>query len=238
MRAVLHGLRYTPLHPQWFAYRYERQRHEKVACFATGRVLDIGCGRKPLLGHLHDSCIYFSLDHPATGKKLYDARPNVFADAYMLPFADGAFDTVLLLEVLEHLSAPANAIHEACRVLAKGGRLIVTTPFLYPIHDAPGDYHRWTRPGLEHLIKSSGLDIKQWFTMGCPVECGVLLLNLSLAWQSLYAPVLLRLPLMFFSAIAIPLLNLLGTFFSVLYQRNLDDSPFAIGYLLVVKEPF
>ena len=237
MRAVLHGLRYTPLHPQWFAYRYERRRHKEVGRSTNGRVLDIGCGRQPLMGHLHPSCTYFGLDYLPTGQKLYDAQPNVFGDAHMLPFVDGTFDTVLLLEVLEHLSEPVHAIHEACRVLAKGGRLIVTTPFLYPIHDAPGDYYRWTRYGLEHLIQSSGLVIQRSITMGSPVECGVLLFNLSLSWQVLHAAVLTRLPLMLLSVIAIPLLNLLGAFVSVLYKRTFDESAFAIGYMFVAQEP-
>ena len=236
LRTILHRLRYTPLHPQWFAYRYERQRYEEVGRLAGGRVLDIGCGRQPLRAYLHSACNYFSLDYPETGEALYDARPDVFGDAHALPFVDGVFDTVVLLEVLEHLSEPETAIHEARRVLARGGRLIISTPFLYPSHDEPGDFQRWTRHGLERLVQSSGFVVQQLSSMGSPVECGVLLLSLSLAWQTLHAAAAARLPLMLLSVVAIPMLNLLGASVSLLC-RICGDTPFATGYLLVAEEP-
>jgi SAM-dependent methyltransferase len=83
-------------------------------------------------------------------------RPNehahVLADAYRLPFDDGAFDVVLCAEVLEHMHTPALALAEMSRVLKAGGRLLLTTPFAYPIHYAPTDYYRFTRFGLSHLL--------------------------------------------------------------------------------------
>jgi hypothetical protein len=39
-------------------------------------------------------------------------------------------------------------------VLHPGGRLILTTRFVFPIHDAPQDYYRFTRYGLAHLCRS------------------------------------------------------------------------------------
>lgn len=45
------------------------------------------------------------------------------------PFEDGGFDVVLCMEVLEHLTySPAHLLHEANRVLAAEGKLLLTTP--------------------------------------------------------------------------------------------------------------
>lgn len=60
----------------------------------------------------------------------------VCADARRLEFADGFFDSVLLGEVLEHLSDPERLLEETWRVLGAQGRLIVTVPFgLHPYPD-------------------------------------------------------------------------------------------------------
>ena len=55
-----------------------------------------------------------------------DAR--VIDDASRLPFGDGAFDSVVCLEVLEHLFEPQHALREIRRVLKPGGTLILTVP--------------------------------------------------------------------------------------------------------------
>jgi SAM-dependent methyltransferase len=51
------------------------------------------------------------------------------AERELWPFADGAFDVVVCMEILEHLSySPAHLLHEANRVLRDGGTLLLTTP--------------------------------------------------------------------------------------------------------------
>ncbi len=78
---------------------------------------------------------------------------DVVADAHNLPFADEEFEQILATEVLEHLHTPQKAIAEMIRVLKPGGKLILTTRFVFPIHDAPHDYYRYTKYGLQHLFK-------------------------------------------------------------------------------------
>jgi len=48
-------------------------------------------------------------------------------DAVNLPFADEAFDVVLLLHVLYHVSDPKHALMEARRVLRPGGKVFLTS---------------------------------------------------------------------------------------------------------------
>lgn len=233
LRQLMHHLRYTPLHPQYLAFRFENMRYKLVAAEVDGRVLDIGCGRQPLRKFLTKDCKYFSLDYPSTGKTLYGARPGTFGDAHKLPFANESFDTVIMLEVLEHLTDPLIALQETSRIVTTGGRIIISTPFLYPIHDAPGDYTRWTYHGLRYLATKCGLSIHQTYTFGSPIESAALLTNLSLAWQILHSPPLIRIPLAFLATAIIPLLNLIGLVGSH-FSWNKGQSPFPTGYLLVL----
>jgi SAM-dependent methyltransferase len=86
-----------------------------------------------------------------------DIRPgpgvDVVGTVYDLPFEDESFDIVLCMVVMEHLEDPRKAISEMRRVLKQGGSIIVSVPFLFPIHDAPGDYWRFTKYGLRVLFK-------------------------------------------------------------------------------------
>jgi SAM-dependent methyltransferase len=78
---------------------------------------------------------------------------QLIGDAQALGLADAAFDVVLCTEVLEHLPEPQRAVDEMFRVLRPGGTLLLTTRFLFPIHDAPHDYFRFTKYGLRHLLR-------------------------------------------------------------------------------------
>jgi SAM-dependent methyltransferase len=77
-------------------------------------------------------------------------------DALALPFRDECVEAVLALEVLEHMPAPQGLLTEASRVLTDGGMLILTTPFMFGVHDYR-DYFRYTPRGLSELLEGTGL---------------------------------------------------------------------------------
>ena len=52
----------------------------------------------------------------------------VLCDAHSLPFKEGAFESVLLSHVVEHLNSPFYCLVECRRVLRDGGRVFVETP--------------------------------------------------------------------------------------------------------------
>ena len=81
-------------------------------------------------------------------------KPDIVGDAHALPFPDAEFGVIVCTEVLEHLKDPRLAISEMSRVLKKGGTLILTTRFVYPIHDSPHDYWRFTKYGLRELFQA------------------------------------------------------------------------------------
>jgi len=73
---------------------------------------------------------------------------DVVGDAHQLPFADGVFEAVLCLNTFEHLRDPRGAAAELLRVMRPGGRLVLKTAFLQPVHEEPYHFYDATRYGL------------------------------------------------------------------------------------------
>ena len=77
-----------------------------------------------------------------------------------LPFADDAFDLAVALDVLERLRDDAPAWRELARVVAPGGRLVVTVPqydWLWGEHDVVSHHHRrYTRRLLVQRAAPAG----------------------------------------------------------------------------------
>ena len=77
--------------------------------------------------------------------------------AFSLPAEmKGAYHTVVCAEVLEHVTRPSYALHSIEQMLAPGGKLIITVPFAFPIHNFPDDYWRYTPSGLRLLLTEAG----------------------------------------------------------------------------------
>ncbi len=79
--------------------------------------------------------------------------PDLLGDICTYDFGERSFDVIVLSEVLEHVHSPQLAIRNIYQVLSQGGRLILTVPFIFPIHERPRDYFRYTRYGLELLLQ-------------------------------------------------------------------------------------
>jgi SAM-dependent methyltransferase len=89
-------------------------------------------------------------------------NPDLVMDITNLHFEKNSFDYVFMLEVLEHVSEPTLAMSELHRCLRPGGKLFMSTPFVFGIHDAPYDYFRYTKYGLLHLArKFKDIEIKE-----------------------------------------------------------------------------
>lgn len=91
-----------------------------------------------------------------------DKTPDILGDICTYAFEEGIYDTIIMCEVLEHLHSPHLGIETVYHALKPGGRLILTTPFIFPIHDRPYDYFRYTKYGLGHLLsKFNNVTIKE-----------------------------------------------------------------------------
>ena len=124
-------------------------------------VLDLGCG----MGHLsllmerHNRVV--SYDPAFEGVKTTRARRRtrggfVVGGGEHLPFRDGSFDAILLIDVLEHIADDVGVAREATRVLRPGGRVLCMVPenqALYSRADeANGHLRRYARDELVRLF--------------------------------------------------------------------------------------
>lgn len=82
-----------------------------------------------------------------------DRTPDIEGDLSTYNFDGNQFDVIVMSEVLEHIRTPDAAVNNALAGLKSGGQLVLTTPFLFPIHDRPHDYYRYTKYGLAWLLR-------------------------------------------------------------------------------------
>ena len=91
-------------------------------------------------------------------------------DATAMPFPDASFDRVIAAEVLEHIPADQQAMHEIARVLRPGGLAAITVPAWLPericwrlsddYHNTPGGHVRiYTRAEMETKLTRAGLRV-------------------------------------------------------------------------------
>lgn len=94
---------------------------------------------------------------------------DIVADAYELPYADGAVDLLQCEAVLEHLEYPDRAAAEMYRVLRPSGRAFIATPFLQPYHGYPDHFQNFTLSGHRRLFERAGFRIREAGTCVGPV---------------------------------------------------------------------
>jgi SAM-dependent methyltransferase len=181
LRRLLSHIRNWPLHPQWLLSQADETSDLDHALRGLrGRVLDIGCAGRRLARRLPADAHYIGLDYPMTAVSMYRTQPDVFGDARCLPFANASADAVILKDVLEHIRGPSQALAEISRVLRAGGSLVLWMPFMYPIHDAPHDFQRFTSHAMEAYLDDHGFRVRLCKPVLKPIETAALLTCLAL----------------------------------------------------------
>ena len=143
----------SPLEPDWLLQRFLIRDVRAALAEVRGQILDVGCGGRPYESFVSPGVRYFGVDAQSTAS----SQPDVWGSAGKLPFRDGCFNSVLCTQVLEHVPDPGLVVQEIARVLRPGGRLILTAPQTWCLHEAPWDFFRFTRYGLERLCREAGL---------------------------------------------------------------------------------
>jgi SAM-dependent methyltransferase len=251
LKARLSALyRRTALNPYWLDLKNLSHAVESLAPQASGRMLDVGVGERPYatLFAPHVSR-YFGLEYPPACDNLnpgitvnvqhLHGAVDVWGDGHKLPFRSGRFDTVLCLEMLEHVPDPDAVMAEIARTLRPGGKLLLTVPFVAPMHALPYDFYRYTRHGIEALVTAAGLELVSCAPRG----------NYALATGALTAQWMLR----SFAAraehrdgsvslsrwrapLVLPLIALVQGIYA-LAGRFGDDTNAALGWTVVARKP-
>jgi SAM-dependent methyltransferase len=109
---------------------------------AGSKVLDVGAGSAPYRA-LFAHCDYKTQDFAQLQDEQLRhggyAPIDVVSEANAIPVADAGFDVIVCTEVLEHVPEPIAVVREFGRIVAPGGRLILTAPLGSGIHQEP--YH-------------------------------------------------------------------------------------------------
>ncbi len=122
-------------------------------------VLDYGSGDRPYEPLLLTKFTrYIAADYDVTNQN-HDKRPDISITDKGLDIDADSVACVVMTEVLEHLYDPQRALRELHRVLATGGRLIGTVPFVVGEHEEPHDFYRFTRYSLQRMFTDAGFHI-------------------------------------------------------------------------------
>src|SRR5215217_3707195 len=97
-------------------------------------VLDVGCASGTLLEELRERGHKALAGVDVSEYAVRASKENGFENVYLCNFQDGtqlpdsSYDTLFMLDVIEHFTRPYDALIEATRVLSPGGVLVLTTP--------------------------------------------------------------------------------------------------------------
>jgi SAM-dependent methyltransferase len=154
-----HGLVDNPFgrhHLRRYAYAWEELSSRR------GRHLDVGCGSGEFLGVLAETTeldCYGVDPNEEDLANLRAAHPQLplarVAPGARLPFLDGFFGSISLLDVLEHVASEDALLAEISRVLAPDGVVVLTVPARHVFSALDPDNVKFRAPRLHRLVYSA-----------------------------------------------------------------------------------
>ncbi|MFA6197917.1 MAG: methyltransferase domain-containing protein [Patescibacteria group bacterium] len=156
--------------------------------------------------------------------------PDILLDVTDMPqIQTGSIDVVNAIELFEHVNNIEAGLRECSRVLKTGGNLILSAPFLFPVHADPFDYQRWTEEKWRMILRHSSFSVKRCVIMG----------TYFLVWGDMTRSLIKSLPfgLRHLGYLLFPFLDLITKFDSwpVVKNNNLLNS-YHGGYFIVAEK--
>jgi SAM-dependent methyltransferase len=125
--------RYRTIRPGWASGGDQLEAIVQGYITPESRILDLGCGRGGVVELFWREvrlAAGLDPDTPSLSEHRSAGMPVVRGVGESLPFADGSFDLVVSVWVLEHLASPEATFAEVARVLEPGGHFVFLTPNL------------------------------------------------------------------------------------------------------------
>lgn len=134
----------------------------------AGRVLDVGGAQLPAEGRTRSweagEYVIMDLAEPHQihhNAKMHKQLVRDIENPYCTDGLQEYFDVVFCLEVMEYVLSPKQAIDNLHELLAPGGILYISFPFIYPHHNPDGkDYLRYTKWAVKKLLEDVGFKIE------------------------------------------------------------------------------
>ena len=156
--------------PFYFIRRGLYRAIKSYAGAMQGSVMDFGCGSKPYRTLFTACDEYVGVDVEISGHSHRNESIDIFYDGKKLPLPSARFDHVFSSEVFEHVFNLPEILPELHRVLKENGTLFITCPFVWPEHERPYDFARYTSFGIQHLLRSHGFEIVEQSKTGNLIE--------------------------------------------------------------------
>lgn len=142
--------------------RWTDRQIADVAASSTGlKVLEIGSGRQDM-GHNAYSLVHA---FPNAGEFVQSDFNAAFGHRVIDVTdmdVDQEFDLILCMYVLEHVFDVHAAVENMRKALKPGGRVVIAVPHVYPYHDEPIDFWRFTEYSLRRLCRDySSVEIRR-----------------------------------------------------------------------------
>ena len=146
------------------------------------RILDVGCGDGLFFNKLAE---FGDVDGVEPDEGLVNPQGPFRERIRIAPFdtdfrSSAPYSLVLMLDVLEHLNDPGEALHHAHSLLTPAGALLLTVPafqILWTNHDTINHHLvRYRRSTLRPLLRQAGFTIleeRYWYQWTCPVKLAI-----------------------------------------------------------------